>query len=128
LCSTPLWNSWTHFIMSDNYGSLNVWLPLLRKDASVIYSYSWFCHSLDHVPQNSRPYLILSFETPQPREPDPCTYVRQEESGLVISPGNGSVKKRKSKLFSASLSWYHVPIWDTRSVFRFPDAGRPLWR
>jgi hypothetical protein len=41
------------------------------------------------VPQNSRPYLAVLFETPQPGGPGPRIYIPQEQCGPVIRAGTG---------------------------------------
>jgi hypothetical protein len=46
-------------------------------------------HSWVEVPQNSRPYFTVSFETPQRGGPCPRTYIPQEQGGPVIPPGTG---------------------------------------
>jgi hypothetical protein len=59
----------TRFYLSDDCGFLDVGHPLWWEDESVIYCTiaSGPCqrsHSLVEVPQNSRPYFTVSFETP----------------------------------------------------------------
>jgi hypothetical protein len=56
------------FFLSDNCWFLDVGCPLWREDGSVIYctiaSGPWHSsHSRVQVPQNSRPYFTVSFET-----------------------------------------------------------------
>jgi hypothetical protein len=67
---------------------------VLREDGPVIYCRiaSGPCqssHSWVEVPQNSRPYFTVSFETHQPEGPGPCIYIPQEQGGPVIPPGTG---------------------------------------
>jgi hypothetical protein len=68
--------------------------PSLTRDGSEIYCRiaSGPCqssHSWVEVPQNSRPYFTVSFETPQPGGPGSRIYIPQEQGGPVIPPGTG---------------------------------------
>jgi hypothetical protein len=53
---------------------------------------NWPCQSSDfwvEVPQNSRPYFTVSFETPQLQGPGSHIYMPQEQVGPVIPLGTG---------------------------------------
>jgi hypothetical protein len=57
------------YFLFDNCGFRDVWHPLWREDGSVNYCtivsvHFQSSHSWVEVPQNSRPYFTVSFETP----------------------------------------------------------------
>jgi hypothetical protein len=60
-------------------------------------------YSRDQVPQNSRPYITFSFDTPQPGGPGSRIYIPQEQGVLVTPPGSGFPFRRL--LLLAEQGW-----------------------
>jgi hypothetical protein len=97
----------TFCFLSGNCWFLDVGHPLWREDGSVIYSYNFFWvlpeQSLSGpIPQNSRPYFIISFETPPNLE---------GQIPVFISP-----RKWVAQLYPRALGSLSVASYDSQGL------------